>query len=147
MTLLFERGLTGERTGETVSVELKWEKWGGMGGAEKGEAARPGPGREASGRGVVSRACPPSPYHLHGSQLPGRLQVAPALCSCSRRRGFERADSEYTDKLQHYTSGHSMYTPGALAPSGPSRAVPWQFSSLLSLPLLCFSETECQAVP
>ncbi|RLV93195.1 hypothetical protein DV515_00013544 [Chloebia gouldiae] len=29
---------------------------------------------------------------------------------CSRRRGFERADSEYTDKLQHYTSGHM--TPG-----------------------------------
>lgn len=27
----------------------------------------------------------------------------------SRRRGFERADSEYTDKLQHYTSGHSTY--------------------------------------
>ncbi|NXN15908.1 EPHB2 protein, partial [Indicator maculatus] len=26
---------------------------------------------------------------------------------CNRRRGFERADSEYTDKLQHYTSGHS----------------------------------------
>ncbi|XP_030078244.1 ephrin type-B receptor 2 isoform X2 [Microcaecilia unicolor] len=26
------------------------------------------------------------------------------------RRGFERADSEYTDKLQHYTSGH--ITPG-----------------------------------
>ncbi|XP_051713921.1 ephrin type-B receptor 2 isoform X5 [Oryctolagus cuniculus] len=25
---------------------------------------------------------------------------------CNRRRGFERADSEYTDKLQHYTSGH-----------------------------------------
>ncbi|XP_073512125.1 ephrin type-B receptor 2 isoform X2 [Phyllobates terribilis] len=25
------------------------------------------------------------------------------------RRGFERADSEYTDKLQHYTSGHSTY--------------------------------------
>uniref|UniRef100_H3A766 receptor protein-tyrosine kinase n=1 Tax=Latimeria chalumnae TaxID=7897 RepID=H3A766_LATCH len=27
-----------------------------------------------------------------------------------RRRGFERTDSEYTDKLQHYTSGH--VTPG-----------------------------------
>ncbi|KAK3536278.1 hypothetical protein QTP86_001380 [Hemibagrus guttatus] len=26
----------------------------------------------------------------------------------SSRRGFERADSEYTDKLQHYTSGHRM---------------------------------------
>ncbi|KAL8198531.1 UNVERIFIED_CONTAM: Ephrin type-B receptor 2 [Gekko kuhli] len=29
---------------------------------------------------------------------------------CNRRRGFERADSEYTDKLQHYTSGHSTYS-------------------------------------
>ncbi|CAO2589597.1 Ephrin type-B receptor 2, partial [Lemmus lemmus] len=29
---------------------------------------------------------------------------------CNRRRGFDRADSEYTDKLQHYTSGHM--TPG-----------------------------------
>ncbi|KAL7978615.1 hypothetical protein Chor_005597 [Crotalus horridus] len=29
---------------------------------------------------------------------------------CNRRRGFERNDSEYTDKLQHYTSGH--ITPG-----------------------------------
>ncbi|XP_066493543.1 ephrin type-B receptor 2 [Tiliqua scincoides] len=29
---------------------------------------------------------------------------------CNRRRGFERTDSEYTDKLQHYTSGHM--TPG-----------------------------------
>ncbi|KAJ8387220.1 hypothetical protein AAFF_G00159390 [Aldrovandia affinis] len=29
---------------------------------------------------------------------------------CNRRRGFERADSDYTDKLQHYTSGHM--TPG-----------------------------------
>ncbi|KAI4878334.1 hypothetical protein NFI96_010155 [Prochilodus magdalenae] len=27
---------------------------------------------------------------------------------CNRSRGFERADSEYTDKLQHYTSGHRM---------------------------------------
>ncbi|XP_053256567.1 ephrin type-B receptor 2 isoform X13 [Podarcis raffonei] len=34
-----------------------------------------------------------------------------ARCSPSRRRGFERADSEYTDKLQHYTSGHTV-TPG-----------------------------------
>uniref|UniRef100_A0A6Q2XVK7 receptor protein-tyrosine kinase n=1 Tax=Esox lucius TaxID=8010 RepID=A0A6Q2XVK7_ESOLU len=33
-----------------------------------------------------------------------------ALCLSPRRRGFERADSEYTDKLQHYTSGHM--TPG-----------------------------------
>ncbi|XP_070615169.1 ephrin type-B receptor 2 isoform X5 [Erythrolamprus reginae] len=29
---------------------------------------------------------------------------------CNRRHGFERNDSEYTDKLQHYTSGH--ITPG-----------------------------------
>uniref|UniRef100_A0A3B3I8P4 receptor protein-tyrosine kinase n=1 Tax=Oryzias latipes TaxID=8090 RepID=A0A3B3I8P4_ORYLA len=29
---------------------------------------------------------------------------------CNRRRGFDRHDSEYTDKLQHYTSGHM--TPG-----------------------------------
>ncbi|EDL29930.1 Eph receptor B2, isoform CRA_a [Mus musculus] len=28
---------------------------------------------------------------------------------CNRRRGFERADSEYTDKLQHYTSGHREF--------------------------------------
>ncbi|XP_058017323.1 ephrin type-B receptor 2 isoform X3 [Ahaetulla prasina] len=33
-----------------------------------------------------------------------------ARCSPSRRHGFERNDSEYTDKLQHYTSGH--ITPG-----------------------------------
>ncbi|CAO2589601.1 Ephrin type-B receptor 2, partial [Lemmus lemmus] len=28
---------------------------------------------------------------------------------CNRRRGFDRADSEYTDKLQHYTSGHREF--------------------------------------
>uniref|UniRef100_A0A8C9PRT7 Ephrin type-B receptor 2 n=1 Tax=Spermophilus dauricus TaxID=99837 RepID=A0A8C9PRT7_SPEDA len=50
------------------------------------------------------------PLVIGSSALPGHFQVAPALCSCSRRRGFERADSEYTDKLQHYTSGHM--TPG-----------------------------------
>ncbi|CDQ56538.1 unnamed protein product [Oncorhynchus mykiss] len=33
-----------------------------------------------------------------------------SLCLSPRRRGFDRADSEYTDKLQHYTSGHM--TPG-----------------------------------
>lgn len=32
---------------------------------------------------------------------------ARVLCLSPRRRGFDRADSEYTDKLQHYTSGHS----------------------------------------
>uniref|UniRef100_A0A670IMU2 receptor protein-tyrosine kinase n=1 Tax=Podarcis muralis TaxID=64176 RepID=A0A670IMU2_PODMU len=35
------------------------------------------------------------------------LVVIVLVCN---RRGFERADSEYTDKLQHYTSGHM--TPG-----------------------------------
>ncbi|NXM21140.1 EPHB2 protein, partial [Ploceus nigricollis] len=42
---------------------------------------------------------------------------------CSRRRGFERADSEYTDKLQHYTSGHSTYRGPAPAPGGRSLLV------------------------
>ena len=37
-------------------------------------------------------------------------QAVLQLCVCPRRRGFERADSEYTDKLQHYTSGHSEYS-------------------------------------
>ena len=73
----------------------------------------------------------PLPITCCGSHLPGRLQVAPALCSCSRRRGFERADSEYTDKLQHYTSGHSTYTPEGLAPWDPPLVS--NLSSLLSL--------------
>lgn len=44
-----------------------------------------------------------------------RFSASISLCTVlrnaflSRRRGFERADSEYTDKLQHYTSGHSTY--------------------------------------
>ncbi|NWU18783.1 EPHB2 protein, partial [Dyaphorophyia castanea] len=42
---------------------------------------------------------------------------------CSRRRGFERADSEYTDKLQHYTSGHSTYRGPPPAPAGRSLLV------------------------
>ncbi|NXR33208.1 EPHB2 protein, partial [Zosterops hypoxanthus] len=42
---------------------------------------------------------------------------------CSRRRGFERADSEYTDKLQHYTSGHSTYRGPPPALGGPSLLV------------------------
>ncbi|NXQ34848.1 EPHB2 protein, partial [Alaudala cheleensis] len=42
---------------------------------------------------------------------------------CSRRRGFERADSEYTDKLQHYTSGHSTYRGPAPALGGHSLLV------------------------
>ncbi|NXC42931.1 EPHB2 protein, partial [Penelope pileata] len=37
------------------------------------------------------------------------IAVVVIIIVCSRRRGFERADSEYTDKLQHYTSGHSTY--------------------------------------
>jgi hypothetical protein len=32
MPLLFERGLAGEGTGETVSLDLKLEKWEGLGG-------------------------------------------------------------------------------------------------------------------
>ncbi|KPP66251.1 hypothetical protein Z043_115271 [Scleropages formosus] len=38
------------------------------------------------------------------------IAVVVIVIVCSRRRGFERTDSEYTDKLQHYTSGHM--TPG-----------------------------------
>ncbi|XP_009949236.1 PREDICTED: ephrin type-B receptor 2 [Leptosomus discolor] len=38
------------------------------------------------------------------------IAVVIIIIVCNRRRGFERADSEYTDKLQHYTSGHM--TPG-----------------------------------
>ncbi|KAK2521523.1 Ephb2 [Columba guinea] len=38
------------------------------------------------------------------------IAVVVIVIVCNRRRGFERADSEYTDKLQHYTSGHM--TPG-----------------------------------
>ena len=66
MPLLFERGLAGEGTGETVSLELKLEEWEGLGaeGTREGEAARQGSGREFSGKEVVSRACPPSAYHL-----------------------------------------------------------------------------------
>nr|XP_014353674.1 PREDICTED: ephrin type-A receptor 10 [Latimeria chalumnae] len=38
------------------------------------------------------------------------VAVVVIIIVCNRRRGFERTDSEYTDKLQHYTSGH--VTPG-----------------------------------
>ncbi|CAG5978354.1 unnamed protein product [Menidia menidia] len=38
------------------------------------------------------------------------IAVVVIIIVCNRRRGFDRADSEYTDKLQHYTSGHM--TPG-----------------------------------
>ncbi|XP_035239181.1 ephrin type-B receptor 2-like isoform X1 [Anguilla rostrata] len=34
------------------------------------------------------------------------IAIIVIIIVCNRRRGFERADSEYTDKLQHYTSGH-----------------------------------------
>lgn len=84
------------------------DKWG-----RKGQAGSP-----LAGVWLLGSAHP-LPITYCGSQLPGRLQVAPALCSCSRRRGFERADSEYTDKLQHYTSGHSMYTPQQAGTLGP----------------------------
>ncbi|KAM7401721.1 hypothetical protein PAMP_017016 [Pampus punctatissimus] len=36
------------------------------------------------------------------------IAVVVIIIVCNRRRGFDRADSEYTDKLQHYTSGHRM---------------------------------------
>lgn len=49
-----------------------------------------------------------------------------AVCLSARRRGSDRAESEYTDKLQHYTSGHSEYPPppppcklGGADPSSP----------------------------
>ncbi|KAL7408124.1 hypothetical protein ABVT39_018653 [Epinephelus coioides] len=35
------------------------------------------------------------------------IAVVVIIIVCNRR-GFDRADSEYTDKLQHYTSGHRM---------------------------------------
>lgn len=64
MTLLFERGSAGEGTGEIVSLDLKEERWQELSGTRVGEAARPGTSRVSSGKGAVSRACPPSPYHL-----------------------------------------------------------------------------------
>lgn len=90
-----------------------WARGGRNGKAKRGKARqRSGLDTTTSSKEVASRGCPPSLSITYcGSHLPGCLQVAPALCSCSRRRGFERADSEYTDKLQHYTSGHSTYTP------------------------------------
>ncbi|CAL8341007.1 unnamed protein product [Merluccius merluccius] len=36
------------------------------------------------------------------------IAVVVLIIVCNRRRGFDRAESEYTDKLQHYTSGHRM---------------------------------------
>lgn len=66
MPLLFERGLAGEGRGEPVSLDLKLERWEGLGagGTREGELARQGSSREFSGTEVVSRACPPSAYHL-----------------------------------------------------------------------------------
>uniref|UniRef100_UPI00398EEECB ephrin type-B receptor 2 n=1 Tax=Pristiophorus japonicus TaxID=55135 RepID=UPI00398EEECB len=56
--------------------------------------------------------CPESQLQDQGFQFQQessfRLQ-GPSF-QAPRRRGFERADLEYTDKLQHYTSGH--VTPG-----------------------------------
>ncbi|KAL4646004.1 ephrin type-B receptor 2-like isoform X1, partial [Arapaima gigas] len=34
------------------------------------------------------------------------IAIVVIIIVCSRRRGSERTESEYTDKLQHYTSGH-----------------------------------------
>jgi hypothetical protein len=90
----------------------------------------------------------PLPITYYGSQLPGCLQMAPALCFCSRRRGFERADSEYTDKLQHYTSGHSTYTPQpGWHPWALYYQLPRDLSSVFELFLPHCSQTECQAGP
>ncbi|XP_069775269.1 ephrin type-B receptor 2 isoform X2 [Narcine bancroftii] len=38
------------------------------------------------------------------------IAIGVIIIACNRRQGFERADLEYADKLQHYTSGHM--TPG-----------------------------------
>uniref|UniRef100_A0A8C9T369 receptor protein-tyrosine kinase n=1 Tax=Scleropages formosus TaxID=113540 RepID=A0A8C9T369_SCLFO len=35
------------------------------------------------------------------------IAIVVIIIVCSRRRGSDRTESEYTDKLQHYTSGHS----------------------------------------
>ncbi|XP_029550134.1 ephrin type-B receptor 2 isoform X1 [Salmo trutta] len=43
------------------------------------------------------------------------IAVVVIVIVCNRRRGFERADSEYTDKLQHYTSGHRCNSVGIIA--------------------------------
>ncbi|XP_018606152.1 ephrin type-B receptor 2 isoform X3 [Scleropages formosus] len=36
------------------------------------------------------------------------IAIVVIIIVCSRRRGSDRTESEYTDKLQHYTSGHRM---------------------------------------
>uniref|UniRef100_A0A8C9TBD3 receptor protein-tyrosine kinase n=1 Tax=Scleropages formosus TaxID=113540 RepID=A0A8C9TBD3_SCLFO len=37
------------------------------------------------------------------------IAIVVIIIVCSRRRGSDRTESEYTDKLQHYTSGHSEF--------------------------------------
>lgn len=93
--LLFERGLAGEGRGTSEPGLEKLERWEGLGagGTREGELARQGVQQGILCTEVVSRACPPSAYHLLWLHLPGRLQVAPALCSCFQKTGFERADS------------------------------------------------------
>ncbi|KAG8142179.1 hypothetical protein E2320_006134 [Naja naja] len=46
-------------------------------------------------------------YGRYSGKIPSAYRSA--RCSPSRRHGFERNDSEYTDKLQHYTSGHREF--------------------------------------
>ena len=138
MPLLFERGLAGEGRGEPVSLDLKLEGGKGWGQREPGKASLrgKGPAGNSLARWWFPGPAHPLPITCCGSHLPGRLQVAPALCSCSRRRGFERADSEYTDKLQHYTSGHSTYIPAGPAPRDLSlvSSPPTSPASFLCLP-------------
>ena len=108
--------------GKQWAWSWSWRSGKGWGQREPGKVRLLGKG--PAGNSLARRWFPgpahPLPITCCGSHLPGRLQVAPALCSCSRRRGFERADSEYTDKLQHYTSGHSTYTSAGPAPWDPS---------------------------
>lgn len=56
-----ERGCGNSEPGLEVG-EMGSDGVGGV--SRRGETARPGTDREPSGRGVVLRACPPSPYHL-----------------------------------------------------------------------------------
>lgn len=124
------KGLGCRKDGGQSQPRSEEGEWEGEEGRAKGRQ-RTGLGTTPSSKEVALKACPPSLPITHcGSPLPGCLQVAPALCSCSRRRGFERADSEYTDKLQHYTSGHSTYPPW-----GPPLPFPWRPCQLLP-PLL-----------
>ncbi|XP_072442930.1 ephrin type-B receptor 2 isoform X2 [Chiloscyllium punctatum] len=56
--------------------------------------------------------CPDSQLQDQGFQFQqgSSFRLEGPSFQAARRRGFERADLEYTDKLQHYTSGH--VTPG-----------------------------------